>query len=65
LNKNIDVTKELSYVMEALTITRHALKGKVPLIGFSGAPVRFSIKRDFKPKKLILIRTNITKLNIN
>lgn len=38
LNKDVDVTKELGYVMEALTLTRHTLQGKVPLIGFSGAP---------------------------
>lgn len=38
LNKDVDVMKELGYVMEALTLTRHTLKGKVPLIGFSGAP---------------------------
>jgi uroporphyrinogen decarboxylase len=39
LNKNVDVMKELGYVMKALTLTRHTLKGRVPLIGFSGAPV--------------------------
>jgi len=26
------------YVFDAITLTRHKLKGKVPLIGFSGAP---------------------------
>lgn len=26
-------------MMEAITLTRHELDGKVPLIGFSGAPV--------------------------
>ena len=40
LNKNVDVTKELKYVFEAITLTRHELDGRVPLIGFSGAPVR-------------------------
>jgi uroporphyrinogen decarboxylase len=39
LNKDVDVKKELHYVFEAITLTRHALEGKVPLIGFSGAPV--------------------------
>lgn len=39
LKKNVDVNKELGYVMEAIRVTRHALDGKVPLIGFSGAPV--------------------------
>ncbi|XP_064606243.1 uroporphyrinogen decarboxylase-like isoform X2 [Liolophura sinensis] len=38
LNKNVDVNKELGYVFQAITKTRHALEGKVPLIGFSGAP---------------------------
>lgn len=38
LNQNVDVAKELSYVYEAITLTRHKLNGKVPLIGFSGAP---------------------------
>ena len=35
LNKDCDVKKELSYVMEAITLTRRTLQGKVPLIGFS------------------------------
>ncbi|KAI0771482.1 uroporphyrinogen decarboxylase [Trametes elegans] len=38
LTKNVDVNKELGYVYEAITQTRHALNGEVPLIGFSGAP---------------------------
>jgi len=38
LNKNVDVKTELKYVYEALTLTRKTLNGKVPLIGFSGAP---------------------------
>lgn len=33
-----DVDKELGYVFKAITLTRHKLEGKVPLIGFSGAP---------------------------
>ena len=40
LNKDVDVKKELGYVFEAITLTRHTLNGAVPLIGFSGAPVR-------------------------
>mmetsp|Transcript_21872 Transcript_21872/g.32593 ORF Transcript_21872/g.32593 Transcript_21872/m.32593 type:complete len:399 (+) Transcript_21872:21-1217(+) len=36
--KSVDLTKALGYVFEALTLTRHRLEGKVPLIGFSGAP---------------------------
>ncbi|CAG2100664.1 unnamed protein product [Medioppia subpectinata] len=38
LKLDVDVEKELHYVMEAITLTRHKLDGKVPLIGFSGAP---------------------------
>ena len=35
----VDVHKELGYVFSAITLTRHKLEGKVPLIGFCGAPV--------------------------
>ncbi|KAL4241350.1 uroporphyrinogen decarboxylase family protein [Abortiporus biennis] len=38
LTKNVDVNKELGYVFEAITMTRKALDGEVPLIGFCGAP---------------------------
>ncbi|RPD61970.1 uroporphyrinogen decarboxylase [Lentinus tigrinus ALCF2SS1-7] len=38
LTKDVDVDKELGYVYEAITQTRHALNGEVPLIGFCGAP---------------------------
>lgn len=31
----------LKYVGEAITLTRRTIDGKVPLIGFSGAPVNF------------------------
>lgn len=34
----VDVKTSLGYVFAALTSIRHALKGRVPLIGFSGAP---------------------------
>jgi uroporphyrinogen decarboxylase len=34
----IDVRQELGYVMDALTMCRKELKGRVPLIGFAGAP---------------------------
>ncbi len=34
----IDVDKELGYVFEAVRMTRIALDGEVPLIGFCGAP---------------------------
>merc|ERR1719300_310654 len=33
-----NVVSKLKYVMEAITLTRHCLGGRVPLIGFSGAP---------------------------
>ena len=39
LNTKVDVQKELGYVFKALTLTRHKIEGKVPLIGFTGAPV--------------------------
>ena len=38
LNKKVDVYKELGYVFDAITMTRKALEGKVPLLGFIGAP---------------------------
>ncbi|KAM8838964.1 uroporphyrinogen decarboxylase [Synchiropus picturatus] len=38
LSAQVDVKKELGYVFKAITLTRHKLEGKVPLIGFSGAP---------------------------
>lgn len=42
LQPNVDVNKELDYVFKAITLTRHKIEGKVPLIGFTGAPVRES-----------------------
>ncbi len=33
-----DAEKELGYVMEAIKLAREKLRGRVPLIGFSGAP---------------------------
>jgi len=33
-----DVKVDLKYVFEAITLTRHKLEGRVPLIGFTGAP---------------------------
>lgn len=41
LQPKVDVNKELGYVFKAITLTRHKLDGKVPLIGFTGAPVRW------------------------
>merc|ERR1711923_44458 len=33
-----DVKQALKYVYDAISLTRHKLEGKVPLIGFCGAP---------------------------
>ncbi|XP_061926388.1 uroporphyrinogen decarboxylase-like [Entelurus aequoreus] len=38
LRSKVDVDKELGYVFRAITLTRHKIEGKVPLIGFTGAP---------------------------
>ncbi|KAI0548301.1 uroporphyrinogen decarboxylase [Xylaria curta] len=38
LAKNVDVAAELDYVYKAITLTRKKLDGRVPLIGFCGAP---------------------------
>jgi uroporphyrinogen decarboxylase len=36
--KDVDVDIELSYVFDAITLTRQKLEGRVPLFGFAGAP---------------------------
>ena len=38
LDRSIDVEERLSYVLEAISITKKTLNGRVPLIGFAGAP---------------------------
>ena len=38
LHTTVDVDKSLSYVYDAITLTRKELKGRVPLFGFVGAP---------------------------
>lgn len=38
MERKVDVQKELDYVYKAVTMTRHKLQGRVPLIGFCGAP---------------------------
>ena len=38
LDKEIDVEDRLSYVFEAIKLTKIGLEGRVPLIGFAGAP---------------------------
>jgi len=36
--RTTDVAENLNYVMQALTLTKKVLNGRVPLIGFAGAP---------------------------
>jgi uroporphyrinogen decarboxylase len=36
--KEIDPTKELKYILDAVSLTKKELNGRVPLIGFSGSP---------------------------
>lgn len=38
MDRKVDVKKELDYVYNAITVTRKKLNGRVPLIGFCGAP---------------------------
>ncbi len=38
LRKKVDVNKELGYLFEAIKLTKQKLEGRVPLIGFCGAP---------------------------
>ncbi|KAM4642685.1 uroporphyrinogen decarboxylase [Discoglossus pictus] len=38
LKHPVDVSQELGYVFRAITLTRHKIAGKVPLLGFTGAP---------------------------
>lgn len=38
LVEKVDVDSSLSYVYDAITLTRHKLDGRVPLFGFVGAP---------------------------
>jgi uroporphyrinogen decarboxylase len=38
LKDHVDIEKELGYVFEAISLTREKLNGRVPLIGFVGAP---------------------------
>ncbi|MDZ7625565.1 MAG: uroporphyrinogen decarboxylase [Ignavibacteriaceae bacterium] len=39
--KNIDPYSDLSYVMETIKLVKNELNGRVPVIGFSGAPWTF------------------------
>ena len=38
VSQKVDVATELDYVYQAITLTRKKLRGRVPLIGFCGAP---------------------------
>ena len=38
LKTTVDVRTELGYVMDAISLTRRELNGRVPLLGFIGAP---------------------------
>ncbi|RKP05401.1 uroporphyrinogen decarboxylase [Thamnocephalis sphaerospora] len=38
LTTHVDVEKELGYALDAITLTRQQLAGRVPLFGFCGAP---------------------------
>lgn len=38
LNQDVNIAQRLNYVYEAIRVTRHAIEGQCPLIGFSGAP---------------------------
>jgi uroporphyrinogen decarboxylase len=38
MERSVDAAKELDYVYQAITLTREKLNGRVPLIGFCGAP---------------------------
>lgn len=58
-----DVPGRLSYVMEAITLTRKELGGRVPLIGFAGAPwtlfcymIHGEGSKDFHKAKAFLVK---------
>lgn len=36
--KSVDISKKLGHVIQAVTLIKQELRGKVPLIGFSAAP---------------------------
>jgi uroporphyrinogen decarboxylase len=38
LDRKVDIAESLDYVYKAITLTRQKLAGRVPLIGFCGAP---------------------------
>lgn len=44
LNWGVDVTEKMKGTLDAITLTRTKLEGKVPLLGFTGAPVNPFVK---------------------
>jgi uroporphyrinogen decarboxylase len=38
LSKTVDIEEKLGYVLDAISLTKKELNGRVPLIGFAGAP---------------------------
>lgn len=38
IDRDVDVAKELDWAFKAITLTRERLQGRVPLLGFCGAP---------------------------
>jgi len=42
LETPVNVDEKLGYVFQAVNLTRHKLEGRVPLIGFAGAPVCYT-----------------------
>lgn len=57
LKTKVDVSSELDYVFKAITLTRHKIEGKVPLIGFTGAPVRKTSNDPHITRDTVLERT--------
>jgi uroporphyrinogen decarboxylase len=60
-NLNVDVLDKLQYVADAIKVIQQRLNGKIPLIGFAGAPftvmsylVEGGSSKDFKLTKLML-----------
>ena len=56
----VDVQQELGYVFSAITLTRQQLEGKVPLIGFCGAPVSTACGILSLAECVILLRSSLT-----
>ena len=59
--KNIDPSKDLKFVLDALSLTKNELQGRVPLIGFSGSPwtlltymIEGKISKNFSMTKKLL-----------